>query len=216
MNYSECLFGKSNFYHWSLLETFANLYVHLLKRNSTKTILDHETYCFTITIDNVILKLKYCLKWKETAIYSLNSTGIVKILFHFLLDLLKDFHPSSYSTVSHVGRNKTRKHMNGFLSTVMKTRVFQELYWYLVRNNFIYPDKVRFRVQETNIIYWKQRRISHLRKGHRTDSIVVCFGGTKKICRKLHLASFPKVFNKIRKIARCNYSPNSAKKSTHL
>jgi hypothetical protein len=41
--------------------------------------------------------------------------------------------------------------MNGFLSTLLKTRVFQELYWYLVRNNFIYPDKVRFRVQEINI-----------------------------------------------------------------
>ena len=36
------------------------------------------------------------------------------------------------------------EHMNTFLSTVMKTRVFQELYWYLVRNNFVYPDKVSY------------------------------------------------------------------------
>ena len=35
------------------------------------------------------------------------------------------------------------ENINKLLSVVMKTRVFQEMYWYLVRNNFVVADKVK-------------------------------------------------------------------------
>ena len=35
------------------------------------------------------------------------------------------------------------ENINKFLSAVMKTRIFQEMYWYLVRNNFVVADKVK-------------------------------------------------------------------------
>ena len=61
-----------------------------------------------------------------------------------ILDLLHDFPPSRNAGASKkLEMDKILENINKFLSAVIKTRVLQETYWYLVRNNFVIADKVR-------------------------------------------------------------------------
>ena len=71
-----------------------------------------------------------------------------------ILDLLNDFTPSRNTAASKkLEMDKILENINKFLSAVIKTRVLQETYWYLVRNNFVIADKVRINQSvRTNLV----------------------------------------------------------------
>lgn len=69
-----------------------------------------------------------------------------KPTFRTFLDLLPNFEPSS----EEFGRlnaevEAIQENIDKFLTEVLNTRVFQELYWFLVRNDLVLPNKAKFK-----------------------------------------------------------------------
>lgn len=68
-----------------------------------------------------------------------------KVLFNIMsfTDLLSSFKPSPEGSSSQVrDLMQARDNIQNFLTEVLKTRVFNELFWFLVRNKYIPPNKV--------------------------------------------------------------------------
>lgn len=65
--------------------------------------------------------------------------------FRTFTDLLSSFKPSPEGSSSQVrDLMQARDNIQNFLTEVLKTRVFNELFWFLVRNKYIPPNKAKF------------------------------------------------------------------------
>ncbi|CAB4038034.1 poly(U)-specific endoribonuclease-B-like [Paramuricea clavata] len=124
---------------------------------------DHDTICqrlwgvdhnriqhqvdYEIFLQTKILKNSSVDKSYRQLFRYVNMAKIqAKPTYKAFIDLLNNFDPSSDSATSQNGEIDTIvENINKFLSTVTKTRVFQELYWYLVRNSFVVPGKAQFK-----------------------------------------------------------------------